>query len=160
MVMRVLCSTALAVAFALLSAPTFAGDVTFSPDGALLSVPIPIVAHPLFQRIPEASNPSCPTRTEVLHHYIASGSALKSGRVQLLAGDLPQAFADVWRRHLHLPKVPVSSVVGQPLNLASLGGGDAVDVTEFGADGCAITRTIMPLAIWMDLIRTASGVSV
>ena len=56
--------------------------------------------------------------------------------------------------------IAVSAVVAQPLDLSSLGGGPAFDVTEFGPDGCAFSRTVMPAAIWVEMIRAAVGVGV
>src|SRR5438094_2389400 len=58
MIMRVLQRTALAVAFACLCLPATAGEVTFTPNGAILDVPVPISDQPLFKPIREARNPA------------------------------------------------------------------------------------------------------
>lgn len=157
---RHFCRAAIAACFAFLSLPALAGELTLGADGEFLTVPVPGSERPLFRPIEEALDQACPTKIEVIRHYIASRSSLKSDRVKLLGGSLPQAFADVWRRRLHMGHVAVSAVVGQPLDLRRLGGGPTVDVTEFGADGCAISRTLMPWPIWADLIRAASGTGI
>jgi hypothetical protein len=128
--------------------------------GNPLVPPTPATAERLFNPIQEAGSPACPKKEEVIRHYILSESDLKSSNVKLLAGDLPQAFADAWRQRLHMKPTPVSAVVAQPLDLSRLGGGSALDVTEFGRDGCAFSRTVMPAVIWGEILRAAVGVSV
>jgi hypothetical protein len=115
------------------------------------------VSARLFNPIEEAKDPACPTKEEVIQHYISATSDLKSGNVKLLAGSLPQAFGDAWRQQLHMKRTPVSAVVAQPLDLAKLGGGPALDVTEFGANGCAFSRTIMPAVVFVEIISAAAG---
>ena len=128
--------------------------------GNVLVPPSPAVSERLFNRIEEAKDPACARKEEVVKHYILSGSDLKSGSVKLLDGGLPQAFADAWRHRLHMKPIAVSSVVAQPLDLSDLGGGLALDVTEFGADGCAFSRTVIPAAIWVEMLQAAAGVGV
>jgi hypothetical protein len=139
-----------------------AGEWITDSEGNILTPPIPTRGreHYIFNPINEAKDPHCPRRDEVIKHYIQSESNLKSGNVKMLAGDLPQAFSDAWRQKLHIKSVPVSAVVAQPLDLASLGGGKVLDVTEFGANGCAFTRTVMPAAIWEELLKAAIGVDI
>jgi hypothetical protein len=128
--------------------------------GNMLAPPAPEVSAKLFDPIDEAKNPSCPTKVEVIQHYLSADSDLKSGNVKLLANGLPQAFSDAWRQQLHMKPTPVSAVVAQPLDLSRLGGGQVLDVTEFGADGCAFSRTIMPAAIFVEILKAAIGVEV
>jgi len=145
----------------LMAAPSVMADEWIRDSaGNMLVPPTPATAERLFNPIAEAENPACPRKEEVIRHYILSESNLKSGNVNLLVGDLPQAFADAWRQWLHLKPILVSAVVAQPLDLSSLGGGLAFDVTEFGADGCAFSRTVVPAAIWGEMLRAAVGVSV
>jgi hypothetical protein len=152
-------AAAAAIAF-LMSAPSaFAGDWIRDSAGNMMSPPMPEVSAKLFNPI-EAKDASCLTRDEVIQHYISATSDLKAGNVKLLAGTLPQAFADAWRQQLHVRHMPVSAVVAQPLDLSSVGGGPALDVTEFGANGCAFSRTIMPAAIFVEILRAAIGVEV
>ena len=132
------------------------GDLT----GTMFVPPVPATSARLFNPIDESKEPSCPKKEEVILHYLLSKSDLKSGYVKLLVGDLPQLFSDAWRRRLRIPAIAVSAVVAQPLDLSPLGSGAALDVTEFGADGCAFSRTIMPAAVWSNLIRFAVGVGV
>ena len=128
--------------------------------GNMLSPPAPEMSAKLFDPIEEAKNPTCPTTDEVIGHHISATSDLKSGNVKRLAGNLPQAFADAWREQLHMKRTPVSAVVAQPFNLSSASGGPALDVTEFGANGCAFSRTIMPAAIFVEILKAAVGVEV
>ena len=149
-----------AIAIVMAAPNVMADEWTRDSAGNLLIPPTPATAERLFNPILEAANPACPTKEEVIRHYILSESNLKSGNVKLLVGDLPQAFADAWRQRLHLKPTAASAVVAQPLDLSPLGGGSAFDVTEFGADGCAFSRTVMPAAIWREILRAAVGVSV
>ena len=149
-----------AIAVVMAAPSVMAGEWAIDSGGNLLVPPMPATAERLFNPIEEAKNPACPTKEEVIRHYILSESDLKSGNVKLLGGDLPQAFADAWRQRLHMKPTAVSAVVAQPLDLSRLGGGSALDVTEFGADGCAFTRTVMPAAIWGEILRAAVGVGV
>ena len=153
---------AMAAAIALvMSAPSaIANEWIRDSAGNMLAPPAPKMSAKLFDPIEEAQNPVCPTRDEVIRHYILADSDLKSGNVKLLAGSLPQAFANAWRQQLHMKPTPVSAVVAQPLDLAKLGGGQVLDVTEFGANGCALSRTIMPSAIFVEILRAAVGVEV
>jgi hypothetical protein len=149
-----------AIAIVMAAPSAMANEWARDSAGNMLAPPAPAIAERLFNPIEEAGNPACPMKDEVIRHYILSMSGLKSGNVKLLAGDLPQAFADAWRQRLHMKPTPVSAVVAQPLDLARLGGGSAFDVTEFGADGCAFSRTVMPAAIWDEILSAAVGVGV
>lgn len=153
---------ALAAAMILVVSPPGGAADEWMTDfmGKVIGPPPPATPKTLFNPIEEARDPACPRKEEVILHYLLSGSNLKSGKIKLLAGELPQLFADAWRRRLRMTAVPVSAVVAQPLDLSPLGGGAALDVTEFGADGCAFSRTVMPATVWGDLIRAAVGVSV
>jgi hypothetical protein len=144
-----------------MSAPGGAAD-EWTPDltGNLLIPPVPATSQRLFNPIDEAKDPACPRRAEVILHYLLSKSDLKAGNIKLLVGDLPQLFSDSWRRRLRIKAIAVSGVVAQPLDLSRLGGGAALDVTEFDTEGCAFSRTIMPAAIWNELLRAAVGVAV
>src|SRR5947207_8443245 len=144
-----------------ISAPESAADEWIRDlAGNMLVPPVPATSKTLFNPIDEAQDPGCPRKEEVILHYLLSKSDLKSGNVKLLVGELPQFFSDTWRRWLRMPAIAVSAVVAQPLDLSRLGGGAVLDVTEFGADGCAVGRTVMPMAIWNDLLRAAAGVAV
>jgi hypothetical protein len=151
---------AAAITLAMSAQSVMAGEWVRDLAGNMLVPPTPAVSEKLFNPIEEANNPACPTKEEVIRHYIMSQSDLKSGNVKLLAGDLPQAFSDAWRQKLHIKPIAISAVVAQPLDLSRLGGGPAFDVTEFGANGCAFSRTVMPAAIWVEMLRAAAGVSV
>jgi len=151
---------AAAIAFVMSTPTAIASEWIRDSAGNMLSPPAPEMSAKLFDPIQEAKDAACPTRDEVIKHYISATSDLKSGNVKLLAGSLPQAFADAWREQLHMKRTPVSAVVAQPLDLSSVGGGSALDVTEFGANGCALTRTIMPAAIFVEILKAAIGVEV
>lgn len=150
---------AAAVAVAISAPGVIAEEWTRNSAGNMLVPPAPNITKKLFNPIDEAQDPACPKKEDVIEHYILSESNLKSGNVKLLAGELPQLFSDNWRHRLHIPTIRVSAVVAQPLDLSRLGGGAALDVTEFDADGCAFSRTIMPAAMWGEMLRAAAGVS-
>jgi hypothetical protein len=153
-------AAAAAIAVAMSASNLMADEWGRDPVGNVFIPPVPEVSAKLFNPIDEAQDPTCPRMDEVISHYILSGTSLKSGNVKLLVLDLPQAFANVWRTRLHLKPTTVSAVVAQPLDLSPIGGGHALDVTEFGADGCAFSRTIMPAAIWAEMLKAAAGIAV
>jgi hypothetical protein len=155
------CAASMAAIVVVMSAPTLMADEWVrDPVGNMLVPPVPAMSDKLFDPIDEAKDPTCPRKDDVIRHYIQAETSLKSGNVKLLIGDLPQAFADTRRARLHMKPVTVSAVVAQPVDLSSLGGGAALDVTEFGTDGCAFTRTIMPAAIWAEMLKAAAGIGV
>jgi hypothetical protein len=94
-----------------LMADEWGGD----PAGNVFVPPFPEVSAKLFNPIDEATNPACPRMDEVISHYMLSATSLKSGKVKLLVGDLPQAFANVWRARLHMKPTSVSAVVAQEI---------------------------------------------
>jgi hypothetical protein len=151
---------AAAIAFAMSTPSAMANDWIRDSAGNMLVPPTPEMSAKLFDPIEEAKDPACPTKDEVIKHYISAESDLKSGNVKLLADGLPQAFADAWRQQLHMKPTPVSAVVAQPIDLSRLGGGPALDLTEFGANGCAFSRTIMPAAVFVEILKAAAGVEV
>src|SRR5579859_7791420 len=105
---------AAAIAVLMSASSAVADDWIRDSAGNMLAPPIPEVSAKLFDPIDEAKNPACPTKEEVIQHYLSADSDLKSGSVKLLADGLPQAFSDAWRQQLHMKPTPVSSVVAQP----------------------------------------------
>jgi len=101
---------------------------------------------------------SCLPRQKVLERLEADQKSL-GGKTVMLADGLQQSFSDVWRREAHVAPVKVSSVVA---HLFSDDGGSEwnADVVEFDADGCAMSRTLVPGDIWNTLLKTAIGVQV
>ena len=101
---------------------------------------------------------SCLQPQKVLERLQADQKTM-GGKTVLLADGLQQSFADVWRHEAHVAPVKVSSVVA---HLFSDDTGDEwnADVVEFDAQGCAMSRTLVPGEIWNTLLKTAIGVQV
>jgi hypothetical protein len=80
------------------------------------------------------------------------------GETVMLETGFDQAFADEWRRETSVDPVRVSAVYGHIF--ANDGGFGMVDVVELGADGCAISRTILTEDEWNAILVRAAGVEV
>ena len=104
------------------------------------------------------SGESCLPQQNVLDHLQADEKSM-GGKTVMLADGLQQSFSDVWRREAHVAAVHVSSVVAH-LFADDTGTDWSADVIEFDAQGCAMSRTIVPGDIWNALLKTAVGVQV
>jgi hypothetical protein len=104
------------------------------------------------------SGQSCLAQQKVLERLQADQKTM-GGKTVMLADGLQQSFSDAWRREAHVAAVQVSSVVAH-LFADDTGSEWNADVVEFDANGCAMSRTIVPGDIWNALLKTAIGVQV
>ena len=100
----------------------------------------------------------CLTRPEVLKR-LKHDVKEYGGQLVLLEDGLEQSFADQWRREVHVPAIKVSGVVAHVFGDESEADWSA-DVVEFDASGCAMSRTIVPGDVWVDLLKSAVGVEI
>lgn len=127
----------------------------FADEAEALLPPVPASGVALFAT---ADAPACMTGDAVISSLEAD-KAILGGETVMLADGLEQSFADAWRRQLDLNPVPVSTVI------AHVFGGEAakdamVDVVEFDAAGCAMSRTLISGDEWIAILRNADGAEV
>jgi hypothetical protein len=116
--------------------------------------PLPASGSDLF--IVEDGKAACVDRDQVVSMLLADQAEL-GGRTVKVTDDRMQSFADTWRDRTGLSRIVVSGVVGHIF----FDENDAewtVDVTEFDAAGCAMSRTLLPAALWSDLLRGSAQV--
>jgi hypothetical protein len=101
------------------------------------------------------TNERCLAPEKVLQRLEADRDAI-GGKVVMLADGLQQSFSDAWRVKAHVVPVRVSSVVAHLFSDAS-GSEWNADVIEIDANGCAMSRTLVPGEIWNGLLETAIG---
>ena len=94
---------------------------------------------------------NCVPPEEVLQRLQADQNAM-GGKVVMLADGLQQSFSDAWRLKALVAPVRVSSVVA---HLFSIGTDWNVDVVEFDANRCAMSRTLVPGDIWNGLLEAS-----
>ena len=116
--------------------------------------PMPASGSDLF--ILEDGKAACIDRDQVVTMLLADQAEL-GGRTVKVSDDRMQSFADSWRDRTGLRRMAVSGIVGHIFfdeNVADW----TVDVTEFDAAGCAMSRTLLPGALWSDLLRGSAQV--
>jgi hypothetical protein len=70
---------------------------------------------------------------------------------------LDQRFSDEWRRRVHASLVPVGLILVHAFTDPRDNETTVVDTVEFDVDGCAMSRTMMPLGAWSTLVKVAAG---
>ena len=103
----------------------------------VIDVPTPVVGNELF--VSDGPGSACIERDQVIGVLYADQTDIGGQTVAILDGR-DQAFADTWRDWVGLERVEVSGVVGHTY----LDRGKQewmVDVVEFDASGCAMSRT-------------------
>lgn len=100
--------------------------------------------------------PVCYDKNLVLDYFDGDRSKIGGELVTLEAG-FDQDFADTWRSATKLDMTPVSGVFA---HIFAANDVNMVDVVELGAEGCAISRTLLTEDEWNQLLVTAAGMSV
>jgi hypothetical protein len=127
-------------------------DVAGLDEPASLQAPVATTA--VFKASLGATT-ACVSAQKVLDRLQADRKAM-GGKTVMLADGLQQSFADAWRREAQVPSVTVSSVVAHLFSDAS-GSEWNADIIEFDANGCAMSRTLVPGEIWTGLLESAFG---
>ncbi len=156
-------STALAIlavsatSFALANIPSQSDDENVvAEQQAETSVP-PAAVEGVALFDDQQAGPRCVAVADVLEN-LGLDRAKIGGEMVTLETGFDQAFADEWRRQTAINSVPVSAVYAHIFSNQS--GFGMVDVVELGADGCAISRTLLTEAEWNELLAKAAGVAV
>lgn len=113
------------------------------------SLPQPVFGAELF--FEEGMGTSCMNREQVVDIFLSDQTAF-GGRTVTIVEERDQAFADYWRDQLGITKVAVSGVVGHMF----MGNGDdnwTIDLVEFDSAGCAMSRTLLPVDLWTELVQ-------
>ncbi|MEI9901549.1 MAG: hypothetical protein WDN31_17145 [Hyphomicrobium sp.] len=101
---------------------------------------------------------ACVSRDQMVSQLRADVKSY-GGQVVVLEDGLEQSFADQWRREAHMPTIKVSGLVAHLFGDRKSNDWSA-DVVEFGQDGCAMSRTVVPGDMWMTILQEAVGVEV
>jgi hypothetical protein len=105
----------------------------------------------------EGYGPVCYDKDDVLSYFDRDRSQIGGEMVALEAG-FDQDFANAWRYATEMEPVAISGVLAHIF--ASDAGFNMVDVVEIGADGCAISRTLLTEEEWNSILVRAAGVAV
>lgn len=122
-------------------------EIIHRDDNAVF--PMPVIGEALFAL--ESSQPGCMSRDRVIDAFLADQSEIGGQTVQI-AEPQDQAFADHWRARAGTASVEVSAIVGHIFQ--DYGSSEwTVDLVEFDADGCAMSRTLLSANLWNALIE-------
>jgi hypothetical protein len=117
----------------------------------------PVSGVPLFEATQAAADRACMTGDEVVERLKADQDDI-GGETVMLSNGLEQAFADTWRREVEAKPVVVTNVIAHIFDDAN--GAGVVDVIEFDATGCAMSRTILSVEDWDAILTDAAGYEV
>jgi hypothetical protein len=80
------------------------------------------------------------------------------GEILALDDGLQQAFADSWRKSVGLPAVTVTQVFAHIV--PGENGATVVDVVEIDQNGCALSRTLLSMDDWLEILKPLQSVEV
>jgi hypothetical protein len=123
-------------------------------------MPTPVTGGQLFAELgpdPDSSAEVCMPVGQILDIFALDVEAV-GGEILSLSGGLEQEFADQWRRAVGMSPVDVSQVYAHVV--PGLDGDAIVDVVEVDAEGCALSRTLLSHADWLDLLGIVQGIDV
>lgn len=121
--------------------------IYYGPE--IADLPTPVVGDDLF--FSQNAGATCMDRDSVVNVFLADQAQFGGQTLEIVPGR-DQAFADKWRDLTDIAKVTVSGVVG---HMFKDGGDWTVDVVEFDATGCAMSRTLVPATMWTDMIESS-----
>jgi len=126
-------------------------DEDFGHGIDVADFPVPVIGNDLF--VGQNARNSCMSRDRVVDQLLADQMDL-GGRTVKVTDSRYQAFANIWRDLTGLTKVEVSGIVGHIYFDESVEEW-TVDVVEFDAAGCAMSRTLMSGTLWTALLKTS-----
>jgi len=155
------CTLGLGLAAGSLATASYAPEEAFEIDVGVLNhatedahLPMPVIGDDLF--FAQNSGASCMSFDQVVGIF-ATDQAEYGGRTVKVIDGKQQAFANSWRDQTGLERMDVSNVVGHMF----LDEGNkewTVDVVEFDAAGCAVSRTLLTDSVWNDLLDNPTKV--
>jgi hypothetical protein len=80
------------------------------------------------------------------------------GEILALGDGLQQAFADSWRKNVGQPPVTVTQVFAHLVPADD--GSTVVDVVEIDQNGCALSRTLLSMDHWLEILKPLRSVEV
>jgi hypothetical protein len=80
------------------------------------------------------------------------------GEILALDNGLQQAFADSWRKTVGMPGVKVTQVYAHIV--PGEDGATVVDVVEIDQNGCALSRTLLSMDDWLEILKPLRSVEV
>ena len=129
-----------------LVALTFAA--AFGSVSAAEKIDIPRPEPPSFELLSDfGTKANCMTENRVAG-IITQAYRFFGGKVVFLSDGLDTAFADLWRDAVHEPHRSVKGVAAHGYPSSRDPNGILVNVFEFGEDGCTLTHTVLPSAVW------------
>ncbi len=129
-------------------------DATTELHGTESGLPGAVGGVALFD---DGYGPVCYDKDAVLSYFDRDRVQIGGEMVTLEAG-FDQDFADAWRSETELQPIKISGVFAHIFSNDS--GFEMVDVVEIGADGCAISRTLLTEEEWNAILVRAAGVAV
>lgn len=121
--------------------------IHYGPE--IADLPAPVMGDELFFGL---TGSACMDRDAVISVFLSDQANFGGQTVEIVSGR-DQAFADLWRAQTAQDKVEISGVVG---HMFQDGDEWTVDVVEFGENGCAMSRTLLPVSTWTGLIETSA----
>ena len=116
----------------------------------LIDLPLP---QPV-ETVDPADN--CVDPDAVMLQFRSEAQAL-GGKAVAMDAALDQEFSDEWRRRVHESPVSVGLILMHVFPDPRDSDEIVVDTVEFDLDGCAMSRTMMPLGAWSTLLKIAAG---
>ena len=80
------------------------------------------------------------------------------GEILALDDGLQQAFADSWRKTVGMPPTEVTQVFAHIV--PGDDGATIVDVVEIAKNGCALSRTLLSMDHWLEILKPLRSVEV
>jgi len=127
-------------------------------DGS--EMPGPITGDHLFAPVAShhgAGGKVCLTADDVFGGLILDVENV-GGEIVLMTEGAQQKFSDAWRGVVGESRVEMALVVAHVI--PDPGGNPIVDVVEIGTHGCAVSRTLLAAADWLQLIELAQSIEV
>lgn len=145
-----------AAGLALASIPSASNDPGLAVDlhGSEAGIPGAVGGVSLFD---EGYGPICYDEDDVLAYFDRDRTQI-GGEMVMLETGFDQDFSDVWRSETRSAPVKVSGVLAHIFPSDS--GLKIVDVVELGAEGCAVSRTLLTEEEWESILVRAAGVAV
>jgi hypothetical protein len=136
-----------------------AGAVILFSAASLAASPAPPLRHPA-PLSPDflasaGTKAECVAQQTVAERMLGEEDA-DGGKTLALTDGMDQDFADEWRVLINVPKVEVRVVLAHGLESPRQRSATIIEVVEFDASGCAISRTRLSGAEWDRIVDGAN----
>ena len=125
-------------------------------------MPGPITGDHLFAPVAsrygaDGNGKACLTADDVFSGLVLDVENV-GGEIVLMTEGAQQEFSDAWRGAVGESRAEIALVVAHVI--PDPGGNPIVDVVEIGTHGCAVSRTLLAAADWLQLIELAQSIEV